>query len=258
VLAADVAADWVAAADALVGTERDQRVEDRAAGLVRGVDLAARRRQLARDLVLDLQPGQRQQLAIDDLDLQLDRLAELGRPPAEAPPVLQPGQAIALVELRESGREQQRQRQEKQRRLPSQQAEGQEEDQEGQRRRAERGCLLARRDVVKVLRDKPNRETQARRVSRQRPIQGPELAPQLLSEEDISRIVGGLPPEAEGNSDHARTGLQWMQLERKSFNVGPRFGQIVGKEAARDNQASEGVGNFKWQQGRRVQLLARV
>src|SRR5581483_2447192 len=121
-LAAGDARNRIAPAHALIGTQRYQRVEQRAIRLVRRIDPAARRRQTARELVFDLQPGQRQQLAIDDLQLQLDRLAEGGAPRAEAPPVDHSSQAPFSPQQREPGSQQERQAQQEQQRMMSRQA----------------------------------------------------------------------------------------------------------------------------------------
>src|SRR5262249_20869564 len=136
VLAAGDAGNRIVPADPLVGPERDQAGQGASSGLVRADELAARRQQLPRDLVLDIQPGEGQELAIDDFDLQVDRLAKRRLPPAEAATVLQAGQAIALVEPRQERRQQQRQRQQEERRLPRQQAEEQKQREQRQRRGA--------------------------------------------------------------------------------------------------------------------------
>src|SRR5581483_7650081 len=94
--------------------QRQEVHQQRPRGLVGGHRRAVERRQLARDLVLGLQPGQRQQFTVDDLDSQLDLLAEEGATVREGAPVLDAVEAVAVPPAGDQRREDERERDEEQ------------------------------------------------------------------------------------------------------------------------------------------------
>src|SRR5581483_1241526 len=130
VLAAGRADDTVVAPDPFVPAQRQEVHQQRPRGLVGGHRRAVERRQLARDLVLGLQPGQRQQFTVDDLDSQLDLLAEEGATVREGAPVLDVVEAVAVPPARDQRREDERERDEEEQRVARQ---GTGEEQEADR-----------------------------------------------------------------------------------------------------------------------------